>query len=254
MNTITVAVPQLRTGRESDMSRSNADKAVKQARISGYHHHPYEFEKVFLRAFLNGDREILTQGMLLTSYADVLAPQPFRAMKNSAICMVAIICRAVIDYGVDAELSFSLSDYYINEIEKQTSQGGLQILYTDILSHFMDTVRKVRESSYSRPVVRSIRYIHKNLYKPCRVKEVAEYTGLHPAYLSSLFKSEVGMDMSRYIRDKKLEEAKDLLVQSTYTVTEIAEMLGFCDVAYFSNQYKKMFGISPKNFIRPIIK
>jgi YesN/AraC family two-component response regulator len=99
-------------------------------------------------------------------------------------------------------------------------------------------------------VVKSIRFIRNHLYSPCRVNEVATAVGLNTNYLSSLFKSEVGVDMSRYIREQKLTEAKDLLFQSAYSVTEIAEMLGFCDAAYFSNQYKKMFGLSPKNSLR----
>ena len=232
------------------MSRIEAEIAVKQAMISGYRHHPYELEKSLIHAFLNGDKEILKKSILLTTYADVLAPQPFRAMKNTAICMVTVICRAAIDYGVDAELSFSLSDYYINEIEKQTNQGNLQLFCYEILSHFMEKVQDVQTGSYSRPDTRSIRYIQRNLYNACPVYEVAKNVGLHPSYLSTLFKSEVGMDMSRYIREKKLLESAVLLLQSSYSITEIAEMLGFCDAPYFSNQFKKMFGESPKKYIQ----
>jgi YesN/AraC family two-component response regulator len=71
--------------------------------------------------------------------------------------------------------------------------------------------------------------------------------------LSSIFKAEVGVTISGYIRNKKLDEAKYLLQLTSYSVTEIGEMLGFCDIAYFSNQFKSKFGKSPKKLLRESI-
>lgn len=231
------------------MSKTEANKAVKQAKISGYYHHSYELEKKFLHSFISGDRQILQTEMDLATYVDVLAPHPFRAMKNSAICMIAIICRAVIEAGVDVEQSFSLSDYYINELENQSNEENLRELFMEMLHQYMDLVQERYPSEYSLPVLRSLRYINQHLYGSCLVSDVAKAINLNCTYLSALFISEVDIEMSYYIREKKLNEAKILLSQTSYSVAELAEMFGYCDSASFSNAFKKMFGKSPKNFI-----
>lgn len=230
------------------MNKSDSRTEAKQARISGYYHHQYEFEKMSLIALLHGDEQSWESELTLSTYKDVLAPQPFRAMKNAAICLVAVICRVAIDIGVDPEQSFSLSDYFIEKIEKQTDKGKLQALVTDILQTYKAATIEKHACTYSIPVNRSIRYINQHLYGPCRSEDVAKAADVHPAYLSSLFKKVMEIGLSKYIRQMKLDESRNLLAQTSYSITEIAEILGFCDTAYFSNTFKKAYGTSPRAF------
>lgn len=65
--------------------------------------------------------------------------------------------------------------------------------------------------------------------------------------ISTLFKNEVGISPSAYIRQKKLEEAYHLVTQHDMPLNEIAELLGFYDASHFSADFKRMYGKSPQH-------
>lgn len=67
-------------------------------------------------------------------------------------------------------------------------------------------------------------------------------------YLGSLFKKNTGQSILQYITHLRMNKAKALLSTKQYTITEIAYMVGYTDVFYFSRKFKKLFGMSPKNY------
>ncbi|MEH7313803.1 helix-turn-helix domain-containing protein, partial [Priestia megaterium] len=71
---------------------------------------------------------------------------------------------------------------------------------------------------------------------------------LHPNYLSKIFKKEVGKSVSQYIQEQRIEEAKKLLQLSNYTISEISTLLNFHDQSYFTTTFKKILGVTPKQY------
>jgi len=74
------------------------------------------------------------------------------------------------------------------------------------------------------------------------------------AYLSSVFSEVTYTSIENFILLQKTERAKHLISTNEYTFTEIAYMLNYSSVAYFSNQFKSMTGITPTAFQRIINK
>ncbi|MGE5428526.1 MAG: helix-turn-helix domain-containing protein, partial [Methylococcaceae bacterium] len=68
------------------------------------------------------------------------------------------------------------------------------------------------------------------------------------AYLSSLFSEVEGTTIEKYIINQKIERVKELLVYGELTLSEIADQMGYSNVAYLSNQFKKVTGLSPSHF------
>ena len=232
------------------MKRMQAEKAAKKMVLSGYRHHSYEQEKWFLDHFFKDNTsEIDYKYLIPDTYPDILGPQRLRAAKNGVICLLTLVSRAAIDHGMDPELSFALSDYYVNMAESQDREEQLEELVVNIVSHYRDLVRQAQIQRYSRTVVRAIRYISRCIYEPCTVVDVAAYVGLHPNYFSQVFKGEIGIPPSRYIQKQKMEEAVKML-DSGYTVSETADALSFCDIAYFSNMFKQYYSKTPSEYVR----
>lgn len=228
------------------MGKREAEQAIKQMLISGYGHYTRADEHKLITAFLKGDAAGLSENNL-DNYP--LAPQPLRSIKNNLICAVAVMCRYAADLGADDERCYALSDYYINDIEEHVTIHNWNKVILDIASHYTELVRDGREEQYTLPIRRSIRYIHQHLYESCSLNRVADTVGLHPNYLSALFKVETGGSMSCYIRDLKMCEAKNLLQEKTHSVSEIAEMLGYHSLSYFSKLFHKVYGCGPREFI-----
>jgi AraC-like DNA-binding protein len=234
------------------MSRYKAEKAARQKLMYGSEHHSYEKEQMLHKSFLNSEKddayELISSSQLtdlLNLYSNILGPDRLRGTKNCMICTLTTITRLVIEYGVDAEFSFAISDYYINELEKMVSEEDLHVFMKEILMHYYDLAQQEKMRRYSLPVAKAIRYMNRNVYEACTIREVADHLKLNAHYMSTLFKREVGIPPTKYIRQKKMDEAKRMLTMADYSITEIADMLKFCDVAHFSKAFREYYGECP---------
>ncbi len=105
------------------------------------------------------------------------------------------------------------------------------------------------KDSTSETVEKAKTYIDRN-YKDYDIslKTVADSVGLSPAYLSGLFKKEVGKNFSDYLTEVRINKAKDLLCRTSKMVYEVAYEVGFHDYKYFSQIFKKHTGQTPRQF------
>ncbi|HAD96330.1 MAG TPA: AraC family transcriptional regulator, partial [Cryomorphaceae bacterium] len=79
-------------------------------------------------------------------------------------------------------------------------------------------------------------------------KEYAERLSVHVNHLTKVLKEGTGKTTTELISSRILQEAKILLKQTTWTVSEISDSLGFEEVAHFSNFFKKRTDITPLKF------
>lgn len=224
---------------------------------SGYRHHTYEEERRFNYLLFSMERDDLLEALgsprsreLLLRYTDVLGPTRLRALKNSLICLISPLCRDAIDFGVNVELSFALSDHYITVVESLDREDDLLALAAKIELHYFDLVHEAQEKRYSRPIATAVRHIGRTLHGVCRVADAAAAAGLEPHYFSTVFRAEVGESPSRYILRRKMDEARRMLGQPGTTVTDVAQSLGFSDVAHFSRRFKAVYGVPPSRIAR----
>ncbi|GAA3406808.1 AraC family transcriptional regulator [Paenibacillus hodogayensis] len=97
-------------------------------------------------------------------------------------------------------------------------------------------------------VRQSLDFIHAYYGEKISVEDVAKYVRLHRTYLSKIFTKEVGMPPSRYLAKMRLDRGKQLLLDSSLTVTEIALSVGYPDIYSFTRAFTRSFGVSPGGF------
>jgi AraC-like DNA-binding protein len=83
---------------------------------------------------------------------------------------------------------------------------------------------------------------------------ISENLHLDYKYLSSLFSSVESITFEQYIINQKIERVKELLVYDELTLSEIAFKLNYSSVAYLSNQFKKVTGMTPSQFKKSVDK
>ena len=76
--------------------------------------------------------------------------------------------------------------------------------------------------------------------------------GLKYSYFFRLFVKRFGISPSQYVKKMKIEKACQLLWINKFSVTQIAEMLGYSDVYYFSRQFKDQMGVAPSHYVSSI--
>jgi two-component system response regulator YesN len=97
-------------------------------------------------------------------------------------------------------------------------------------------------------VRKALAYIEERLGENVGLQQIARCVHLHPNHLSDLFKKETGMRFVDYVTKKKMERAADILLSSPAKISEVAAMVGFEDVKYFGQMFKKYAGKTPSEF------
>ncbi|MDO4291965.1 MAG: response regulator [Eubacteriales bacterium] len=79
---------------------------------------------------------------------------------------------------------------------------------------------------------------------------LAEKFCVSSSYLSNLLRKELGMPYSEYVTEKRIQKARELLLDSRLSVDEVAEQVGYKDYFYFCKVFKKCVGSSPSKYRR----
>ena len=91
-------------------------------------------------------------------------------------------------------------------------------------------------------------YIQSHLDENMTRESLAAIVYLTPDYLSHLFKRETGFSLTNYIIYERIEEAKRLLAGTGLSISDIATRCGFQNISYFSKQFKRFTGVTPREF------
>jgi two-component system, response regulator YesN len=177
-----------------------------------------------------------------------LAAEPVRSLKNSIICSCTLFTRAIISGGALPEDAFSLSDVMIRQIEKTESFEELKVLEYEMVTCFIDTLKSADRLEYNQVVNRAITYIHQEILHELSLEKIADFAGVHPGYLSKIFKESVGIIIPEYINRKKIEDSKYFLLHTNERLSEISQMFGYCNQSYYTALFKKYTGMTPGQY------
>lgn len=90
--------------------------------------------------------------------------------------------------------------------------------------------------------------IRQNLDKPITCEEIARQVFLNSEYLSRMFKKKTGKNLSNYIIELKMEEAKKQLETTEKSISSISIELGYGNFSHFSKCFRKVYGVSPQEY------
>ncbi|MEH7076399.1 AraC family transcriptional regulator [Neobacillus drentensis] len=219
--------------------------------IQNFYYHPsYALEQQLMDCIIRCNKieakDVLDQ--INSLERATLAWEPLRSIKNSLICSCTLFTRAIIRGGALPEDAFSLSDVMIRQIEKNDNIEDLKLLEYEMVSCFIDTLKSTDRLEYNQVVNRAITYIHQEIFRDISLEKIAEYAGVHPGYLSKVFKVSVGMIIPEYINRKKIEDSKYFLLHSNSRLSEIANMFGYCNQSYYTSLFKKYTGVTPGQY------
>lgn len=98
-------------------------------------------------------------------------------------------------------------------------------------------------------VVRKLHdYIEKHLEEPLSLTQLADVVYLSPSYLSRLYKRKTGDNVTDYMIERKIREAKRLLTDSPLQIQTVGEKIGYPSPSYFSRFFKRETGMTPQEF------
>ena len=100
----------------------------------------------------------------------------------------------------------------------------------------------------------SVKYLENNYHKPdITIDYLANLSNYTPAHFITLFKRVFNTTPQKYLTKLRTEKAKELLLFSSFSITEIAALTGYSCPAYFSAAFKTAVGCSPAAFRKNLI-
>lgn len=102
-------------------------------------------------------------------------------------------------------------------------------------------------------ITRAIQHMEQNLDKKLTLSELAEEAGYSPSYLTTIFRKNTGYSPLSYFSHLKISKACEYLDFSKFKIKEISFMMGYSDPYYFSKDFQKKIGLSPRNYRKRIV-
>lgn len=95
---------------------------------------------------------------------------------------------------------------------------------------------------------KALEYISLNYGEKISLKEISDNSCVSKTYLSMSFSKYLGLTFIEYLNAYRIEIAKNMLLLSSASISDIAENVGIPDIVYFSKLFKKITGVSPGRF------
>ena len=92
------------------------------------------------------------------------------------------------------------------------------------------------------------KFIHHNYKKEISVEYIAKYCNVSVSYLHKVYSKTFALGSAQALLNHRIAKAKDLLINTSYSLNEIAKLCGFNSQSYFSGCFKRKVGASPKEF------
>ncbi len=175
------------------------------------------------------------------NHADLLCNKIFSIQRDSYF----IVTRLIEELSNDNLYSNDLSLCYLKQLI-------IQMLRLNN-SHFHSKPTTHMQQTYENELLNDILlYIDDNIYEKISVSTLCEHFCISTSMLHSLFRKNMNNTAKNYINELKLSKSKELIRNSTHTLSEISEMLGFSSIHYFSKKFKSYFNISPTEYSKSI--
>ncbi|MDM5337392.1 AraC family transcriptional regulator [Fictibacillus enclensis] len=224
---------------------------------NSYHHDPISEKKVY-QYIGDGNKEDLLlyyrafQQRQDFEFGKLSKRSELRSKKNLKIATITLATRAAISGGLHPEVAYTLGDTYIQRLEELSSVKEVELFVEKVICEFAERVQNNKKQQYSKPIRVCQEYIFKHIYEKLSLSILSDHLSMNPKYLSNLFKKEVGISITEYIQETKIDEAIKIMTFSNYSLSEIPALLNFTDQSYFTKVFKKYTGYTPKKYLQKV--
>ena len=203
-----------------------------------------------------GDLVVVNPGTLHEERSDAKAPLRliFLAIRDFAVPGLPAGCLSQEKYRVLScgEYRYKM-DIYLRELLQETSsqiefyQEISQGLVSALLVLVMRLIRinPEDEAALSQECQKIKEYLDQNFTSPITLDSLSETVYISKHYLSHLFKEQTGVSPIKYLTSKRMEKACELLSETELPVSEVSKAVGYENPLYFSQVFKRIYGISP---------
>lgn len=172
--------------------------------------------------------------------------------------VIVISGHSEFDYAKRA-LQFGVVDYLLKPLDKgklvqavetalerEEKQIQIKRLERMVDPKLLETMQE--EKVYNIQIQEALVYVEEYLHRSLSMKEIADHLHLNASYFSVLFKEQTGITFSEYLTRRRIQRAKELLLGTTLSITEISERVGYQTAKYFIKVFRERENMSPSQY------
>ncbi len=206
-------------------------------------------EEMILQMIREGNQDckrLMREQVVLARPDDYQTKSPQREDKNTVLIFAALCSRAAMEGGLSLRTAKNMEIQYITAVEQANAVTELINIREKMMEDFAARVHECRTHPEVSRVVRDCcDYIQNNLLEPLELTDIAKEVGYTEYYLTKKFYKEMGVRLSDYIKDARIELAKIWLVATQKSIEEISDQMYFGSRSYFSKVFRQKVGMTP---------
>ena len=206
-----------------------------------------DMERMLMANLRRGDileaRKLLFK-LLNVQYNEVKTNLP--AFRLKALELLVLLTRAASNPNdINDNKLLEANSRYQKKINLSTSLQEIEVILGEIAEKMSEKIFSFHGVKHFPALRKAERYIWDNYTRKISLREIAKASGLSAPYFSTIFKEEMGENLSDYLNRLRAEKAASLLLTTNMTIGEIAKTCGFKDQSWFSKIFKKYTGFTP---------
>lgn len=214
----------------------------------------------------SGKMQVNTKNLnSICSAGDIVFIKSFEAVKltnasseDLSYYFVSFFCERDFDFQINTITKEANALRLFKDISETHRSGAYlsKIKIAELLLKliYMLCYQSLQKSKYyadTHKLLSTVEYININYYKKITPEYLSKLSGYSPAHLRRLFIKNFGVPPTEYILNKKVDMAKEILLDAPEkTIQEIADLVGFCSASYLCKTFKSRVGISPAEYKR----
>ena len=240
----------IRWRRERSAQQSQIGEFIQERKKLGAKwQYPLQSERALLQKVKIGDRtgakEILNSILGTILFKDI---GDLGILKARLLELLSVLSRAAVEGGVDIDTMLEKNLAYVNKVMQIDSQEDLCAWISTALNEFIELVYSSQDARKMTQIRPAIDYIHAHYDEPITLTEIGKAAHLSVSRLAHVFKEQMGITLIDYVTGVRIERAKELLLGTDQSCTEICFQAGYTNHSYFTRTFKSLVGMTPRQF------
>jgi len=237
----------LRFEQQASLSALIEDIKTKYPKGSGYPVYPLEKERQLVALLRKGNKQEAER--LLDELLSVIVfcnQDHFRYIQLRTLELAVLLARA----GTNSIGSAGMENKtrYIKQIQEAKTVEELAATLHNMIEKIAVQIVLFQGIPHASAMRRAESFIKENYTRKISLSEVAKVAGLSAPYFSTIFKEEMGENLSKYINRQRVEKASRMLLETDLPLIEISNACCFDDQSWFSKIFRSFTGVSPSKY------
>jgi len=235
----------LRFEQQASLSALIDDLKAKYPKGSGFPIYPLEKERQLVALLRRGSKQEAEK--LLDELLSVIIfcnQDHFRFIQLRTIELAVLLARI----GANSVGGLENKTRYIKQIQDAKTVEELAAILHSMVESIVVQIVLFQGIPHAAAMRKAESFIKGNFTRKISLREVAKIAGLSAPYFSTIFKEEMGENLSKYINRQRVEKASRMLLETDLSLSDISNACCFDDQSWFSKIFKSFTGISPSKY------